>query len=571
MISSFKRSSRDSIAISWLAALAIAGCAKYAGSDCAASLTCELSSAGASGKSVGSTGGTAGGGTGAGGTSAGGTTSSGGSSSSTTQAAAKVTATVVPVVRIAQSASQTVKIAVTRDGGAAQRILVAAVNLPSGISSSPTTISASSTEAALPIQLNSSVPVGGPTQLTISVTSPDDASVSLTLSCDLYVVDKAGAMDASLSKSSQIATTISPGGKDIPSDVAADSKGRIVVVGSGKTSANSDQAWAARFSPRGDLDTGFGSGGKLAGFGNSPSYAQKVVVKADGVYVWATSSLGGTTLSFIRKLTETGTASPSFGANQTGDAILSGVGSAIALVPQGDGLLGLAAPTGKFVALKADGTIDSAFAPPSTGSPSALAVDSQRRVLYGEVRTGSYAISRLTPTGSADLSFGTNGTATVNLPTGATSSRFVALAVASTGLVAGLVQSTTGATANENLVSLIGFGTNGSSTGGLGDPSTGVKITSALGTGYGAIVQDDGKVVVLHGDWNSTSQRSTYRLGRYDNAGKLDTSFASSGIFDVSAAAPTLTPIGLGYDPFGGRVIVFGNTADGILIFRVWL
>jgi len=60
-------------------------------------------------------------------------------------------------------------------------------------------------------------------------------------------------------------------------------------------------------------------------------------------------------------------------------------------------------------------------------------------------------------------------------------------------------------------------------------------------------------------------------LGRYDNAGKLDTSFASSGIFDVSAAAPTLTPIGLGYDPFGGRVIVFGNTADGILIFRVWL
>ena len=52
---------------------------------------------------------------------------------------------------------------------------------------------------------------------------------------------------------------------------------------------------------------------------------------------------------------------------------------------------------------------------------------------------------------------------------------------------------------------------------------------------------------------------------------------ASSGVwatFDEaveSAAAPTLTPIGLGYDPFGGRVIVFGNTADGILIFRVWL
>ncbi|MGC4067235.1 MAG: hypothetical protein QM784_21855, partial [Polyangiaceae bacterium] len=78
-------------------------------------------------------------------------------------------------------------------------------------------------------------------------------------------------------------------------------------------------------------------------------------------------------------------------------------------------------------------------------------------------------------------------------------------------------------------------------------------------------------LLVLFGEWNSTTQRYGYRLARYKASGGLDASFSTVGAFDVVPAAPAFLPSVLALDPYGKRAVIVGANASGISMKRVWL
>jgi uncharacterized delta-60 repeat protein len=466
------------------------------------------------------------------------------------------------VVRVMTLKSIPVKVTVTRAGNN-DRLIIAATGLPNGVVASDGAIPAGASDGQIVLQVNSSTLVGGPFVFSIAVTSSVDATWSASVPQSLFISQAPGQLDASLGASAMSIASMSDGGSDIARDVAVDSKGRIVMVGSGKTSTGADRAWAMRMTPAGKLDEAFGGGGKLYGFANSPSYAHKIAYVNDTLYVWAVGFANSNNVSFVRAFNETDLANNPQGAASRADFVFTNTEAPAALAPFQSGLVAFTAQTGIFTVIRADGKQDINFVPDSSVNASTIAVDDQGRVLFGRAQADAYVVGRLTSTGKIDTTFDLDGVSTVALPGGASSSKFVTLLPGKSVDALGLVQSTIGVTPNENELSLVGFSSSGVAN------SWSVRVGNGSATGCDAEATPDGKFLVLYSEVKAN--QASYRLVRLLSTGSTDSTFGANGTVDLGTALPGVTPRGMTYDSLGNRVVLYGDLPSGIVLTRIWL
>jgi uncharacterized delta-60 repeat protein len=137
----------------------------------------------------------------------------------------------------------------------------------------------------------------------------------------VYRVQESGELDQSFGQSGRVWTQITPGGGDDRSTgVAIQPDGKIVVSGRARRNALSDWHFAlARYLPNGQLDNGFGIGGKVMFSVLEDDLGRKVVIQPDGKIViagYACKERPGTTeycYFGVARVDDRGNLDPSFG------------------------------------------------------------------------------------------------------------------------------------------------------------------------------------------------------------------------------------------------------------------
>jgi uncharacterized delta-60 repeat protein len=182
-----------------------------------------------------------------------------------------------------------------------------------------------------------------------------------------------GTLDTGFGNAGKVVTVL--GGFEFPSGLVLQADGKIVVAGD--TGFSSSVA-IVRYNPDGSLDSTFGSGGEVStDFGTSSSQANCIALQGDGKMIVAGE--GGGSFAALR-LNGNGALDPTFG---TGGKAVFGVSDSTG-APLGSVVQGVALQsTGKIVL--------AGYAGAGFGMPISI------------------ALARLTPSGSLDPFFGTNG------------------------------------------------------------------------------------------------------------------------------------------------------------------
>jgi uncharacterized delta-60 repeat protein len=301
------------------------------------------------------------------------------------------------------------------------------------------------------------------------------------------------------------------GTNDVARAALLEPDGDLVVIGS-----SSGQLALARYLPTGALDRSFGAGGRVT-TDLSPG-AHDVLLAAvpgaDGSIVAGGTS--GSRAVVVRYLPD-GSLDRGFGE---AGAVTLGCCEAPALAagPNGDIVVATDGPSGSRVhRLSADGAVDTSWrATPLPLDARALAPDAEGRTLVaGPARgaaPGSLAVSRLEAGGSPDPSFGSGGTLTDALPSGATPGP-VTVGPDGAVLAGGSV---------DGHALLARFAPDGAT-----DPS--------FGTGGAVTFGPDGATVAAlatgtDATWAAGAAPGGLLLGALDGAGALDPAFGTSGV-----------------------------------------
>lgn len=202
-----------------------------------------------------------------------------------------------------------------------------------------------------------------------------------------------------------------------------------------------------RFLANGTPDSTFGTGGRVitdfsrTGVQSPSDYASAFVLQPDGKILAGgsstTSATSGSRVHAVARYMPDGTLDSTFGDQGKATFTFSTTGTQSenvgAMVLQSDGkILGSSnyGSTTALFRLNANGSVDTTFGTAGqivspTNAPwrdsQAMVVDSQGRILLGG--SGAFSVTRLTPTGAVDSTFGTNGTFDINI--GTTWSKYV--------------------------------------------------------------------------------------------------------------------------------------------------
>jgi uncharacterized delta-60 repeat protein len=346
------------------------------------------------------------------------------------------------------------------------------------------------------------------------------------------------------------------GNNDFIHGVAVQNDGKIVVAG--ETNNGSNSAFAlVRYTARGTPDTGFGTDGKvIASIGPYNSFAYGLALQPDGKIVAAGFFEDGVQHFALVRCTASGEMDTSFGTGGRVTTVI-GLGSrGHSVAVQSDGKIlvaGYSLGTGfNFTVARytANGALDPNF---GTGGIvitqvvnnlhsyiNCIAVqDDGKIVLAGDVGSSlsDFAMVRYTAGGALDPGFGTGGIVTTNFNGQETC---LSLALQSDGKiilggcnVSGLVMAR--------------YTTDGSLDPGFG---TGGKVSRVgFGCARGIAVQSDGKIVVateatVHRFTTSGATDSTFGTG-----GGANTPFSSLGVTGKSMALQS-----------DGKIVVTGDT-----------
>ena len=345
----------------------------------------------------------------------------------------------------------------------------------------------------------------------------------------------------------------------------------------------------ARLTPSGVLDTTFGDGGKqMIDFGGRDSYARSVAVdSADRVLLGGYS--GGDFA--VARLTTSGQLDSSFGSGgkQTVDfGSTYDYGYGVAVDSAGRVLLGgdsnQGTPTGYDFAvtrLTPSGALDTTFG--SGGKQTVdfgntydrvygVAVDSADRVLLGGhsnqgTPTGyDFAVARLTTSGALDTSFSSDGKQTVDF--GNTYDRACGVAVdGANHVLLGGYSSQGSPTYNDFAVArLTSTGVLDSAFGSSGKRTIDFGNTSDIG--YGVAVDASGRVLV-GGYSDQPTTRRDFAVARLTTLGTLDTDFNGNGkvITDICVESGDYGRDVIAYQD-DGKLVVVGTTYNGSVVVR---
>ena len=285
-----------------------------------------------------------------------------------------------------------------------------------------------------------------------------------------------------------IQTTAIGSSADFGNSVAIQPDGKIVVAGYAYTGRNDDFA-VARYNSNGTPDTSFSGDGKLTTpIGTSDDQAYSVAVQPDGkIVVAGYSKVGGNWDFAVARYLSDGMPDPSFsGDGKLTTAIGSGDDCASSMVLQPDGKIVVAGTS--FNGGNAD-----------------------------------FAVARYLPDGAADLSFSGDGKALTPIGTSNDYAYSVVLQPDGRILVAGY--SDDGETSD---FAVVRYNADGSlDTAFSGDGIQTTPIGSSRDWGYSAVLQSDGKIVVVGSSYQGGNL--DFALARYNSDGTLDTSFSGDG------------------------------------------
>jgi uncharacterized delta-60 repeat protein len=331
-------------------------------------------------------------------------------------------------------------------------------------------------------------------------------------------------------------------GNDQAFAVAVDSTGRLVVAGSATNTTTGVDFALARYDSDGNLDTTFGTNGKITtavSAGNDTDQAFAVAIDSNGKIVTAGVANGGATgndFALVRYNSD-GTLDSTFGAGgKVITPISAGNGDdrAFALAIQSDGKIVAAGAstntvTGSDFALVryngTDGSLDSTYGIGGKvttdfagGADQALAVAIQasgKVIAVGRAFNGAtgndFALARYNTFGVLDPTFGTGGKVTTDFAGGDDRAFAIALQTHGRFAVAGVAAN--GATGNDFAVARYFYdGTLDSAF------STGGKTTTDFSGGddqaLAAAFQSDGKILAAGRAFNSGTN-SDFALARY--------------------------------------------------------
>ena len=217
-------------------------------------------------------------------------------------------------------------------------------------------------------------------------------------------------------------------GYDEVRQIAFDSLGRIVVVGSAYSQLQEEYALVARFTADGALDTGFSPSPGVAGIGYldgaGPGRAVAVDPQDRVLVGWTTAPWGGASDLQVTRLLTSGAIDTSFGSGGTASVDVGTTDDTVAVEVDGSKILvaGQADDAMAVARLTATGALDSTFSgdgvaavtPPAFGQRVRdLVVDTAHRPVLAGTTQSEGTVVRFTAGGAPDSGFGTGGVATI--------------------------------------------------------------------------------------------------------------------------------------------------------------
>ena len=364
-----------------------------------------------------------------------------------------------------------------------------------------------------------------------------------------------GALDTTFGTGGKVTTAV--GVADQSKAIAIQSNGKILVVGD-----NMADFEVVRYNTDGSLDTTFDTDGKVTtDIGTSTTdTANAVAIQSDGKIIVAGSSGGMAPNSgnfAVVRYNADGSLDTSFDndGKVTTDIGTSTADSGSAVAIQSDGKIIVAGTSGSstdFAAVRynTDGSLDTSFdndgkvttdiGTSTTDSGSAVAIQSDGKIVAVGTSNNDFAVVRYTTTGALDTSFDTDGKVTTDIGTSTTDTA-KALVIQSDGKIVAVgtssndfavVRYTTTGTLDTT------FDTDGKVTTDIG--------TSTTDTGSSAVIQSDGKIVVVGDNY------SDFVIVRYTTTGALDTTFDTDG--------KVTTDIGTSTSDAGTAVAIQGDS-----------
>ena len=244
-----------------------------------------------------------------------------------------------------------------------------------------------------------------------------------------------GSLDPTFDGDGKVLTDIVNGGADRPSDVAVQSDGKIVVVGS--SFAATSAFTLVRYETNGALDSNFGAGGKVTtSFGSGFAHAEAVAIQSDQKIVVVGRYLDGAASGFViarytttgaldTNFNTTGYVMPDLGAGDEGayDVAIQSADQKIVVVggrwsgPPDGGMVAVRLTTTGALDPNFNGTgVKTVEMPVSWNAEVRVGINpvSGAITLGGHIQnepfTWDAAVARLTATGTLDTTFNTTGT-----------------------------------------------------------------------------------------------------------------------------------------------------------------
>jgi len=368
-----------------------------------------------------------------------------------------------------------------------------------------------------------------------------------------------GSLDTSFGNGGKVIQPIGSG-HDYGRSLAIQSDGKILLGGYCHNGSNNDFC-IARFDSEGNLDTTFGTGGKvIQGIGSGNDEGYSLAVQPDGKILLGGYCHNGSNNDFcIARFDSEGNLDTTFGnSGKVIESISSSIldkGYSLAIQPDGKILLGgYCNNRGNIdfciTRFKSDGTLDKTFGRSGKviqpiGSDNdegySLAIQPDGKILLGGYcKNGSnrdFCIARFNSDGTLDTSFGSSGK--VIQPIGSSNDEGYSLAIQSDGkiLLGGFC---------DYEFCIARFNSDGTLDTTFGSSGKVIQpIGSANDRGQSLAIQPDGKILL--GGYCSNGSNWDFCIARFNSNGTLDTTFGSSG--------KVIQPIGSSND-FGRSLVI---------------
>lgn len=332
----------------------------------------------------------------------------------------------------------------------------------------------------------------------------------------------------------------------------------------------------------GDLDTSFSTDGRVVTDVPGTGSGNAVAIQADGKIVVVGSAAGDFA---VARYNRNGTLDVTFGGDGIVTTDLGGpVDAARAVALQADGRIVVAGSAGveldrtlAIVRYNTDGTLDTSFdgdgrltrefiiTPDAGGGAADIAIQADGKIVVVGSTGSDFAVARFNPNGTPDTTFGLAATGVVTKDFGGINDRAAAVAIQADGRI--VVAGTTSLD-GRNVFAVERF-----STAGLPDLLGVGILNGATGTAFGpainvsasandVVIQTDGRIVVV-GDVITTFPASTQviravGIARYNANGSLDTTFASTGLRQLSFGEGASFVGGVAIQP-DNKIVVVGN------------